>query len=246
MWTIRELKEKGKQAFKINYWRSVLCALIISAYASGIVAVSRSSSDEQSAQEAINSLTSGSFTPEQVAIITAAIVGVTGIAVIVGLLLKIFLINPLTVGAYGFFRDNNIDSETASLDIIKDSFNDYGRIFITLFLRDLFLCLWSCLFLIPGLVKSYSYRMVPFILRDNPELSGTEAITRSREMMNGYKWKAFVFDLSFIGWKILGGITLGLLNIFWTNPYQENANAVMYLKLSGQEPEAEIVESNLQ
>ena len=246
MWTITELKEKGKTAFKANYWRSVLSALIIAAFTGGLTIASRSSSEDPNTQEAINNLISGNFTPEEVGIIVAAVVGIVSISMIIGLLLKIFLINPLTVGAYGFFKENNIDSENASLDVIKDSFNDYGRVFITLFLRDLFLFLWTCLFIVPGIVKSYSYRMVPFILRDNPELSGTEAITRSRQMMKGNKWKTFVFDLSYIGWKILGAITLGMVNIFWTNPYKENANAVLYLKLSGQEHAEEIVESNLQ
>ena len=65
----------------------------------------------------------------------------------------------------------------------------------------------------------------------NPELSATEVITRSRMMMNGHKWNAFVLDLSFIGWFLLTIITCGIVGILWTNPYYSNTNAALYLEL---------------
>jgi uncharacterized membrane protein len=121
----------------------------------------------------------------------------------------------------------------ADLGILASGFQRYGEIFLTMLLRDLFLVLWTCLFIIPGIIKSYSYRMVPYIIRDNPELSSTEAITRSRELMDGHKLNTFVYDLSFIGWYILGICTCGLVLIFWTNPYKYNSDATLYLRLSG-------------
>jgi uncharacterized membrane protein len=77
--------------------------------------------------------------------------------------------------------------------------------------------------------------MVPYIIKDNPELSATQVITRSREMMNGHKWNAFVYDLSFIGWYILGIIPFAgqILTIFWTAPYKQNSDAALYLEISG-------------
>ena len=90
------------------------------------------------------------------------------------------------------------------------------------------------LLFIPGIIKSYSYRLVPYIIKDNPELSATEAITRSRQLMDGHKLDAFLLDLSFIGWYILGFITANLVNIFWTMPYHYNANAEFYLDLLGE------------
>ena len=74
--------------------------------------------------------------------------------------------------------------------------------------------------------------MVPYIVKDNPELSATEVITKSREMMNGNKWRAFVLDLSFLGWIILSIITCGILFVFWTYPYIESTNAALYSELS--------------
>ena len=81
----------------------------------------------------------------------------------------------------------------------------------------------------------YSYRMVPYIIKDNPELSATEVITRSREMMNGNKWRAFLLDLSFIGWILLCVITLGIAAFFWVGPYMSSTDAALYLELKKQQ-----------
>ena len=155
-------------------------------------------------------------------------------AVIIGILIKIFLANPIEVGCSAFFRDNT-EAPPAPLSTIKTGFQNYGHTFVTLFLRDLFLLLWSLLLLIPGIIKAYSYCMVPYILADHPELTATETIARSKEMMNGNKWQAFLLDLSFIGWILLGILTLGLVLVFWTAPYMQSSNAALYLKLSGEE-----------
>ena len=77
--------------------------------------------------------------------------------------------------------------------------------------------------------------MVPYILTDHPELTPNEVITRSREMMDGNKWQSFLLDLSFIGWIVLGIVTLGLGLVLWTAPYMQSSNAALYLKLSGEE-----------
>ena len=70
--------------------------------------------------------------------------------------------------------------------------------------------------------------MVPFILADNPNIGAKEAITLSRKMMDGNKWRAFVLDLSFIGWFLLAGLTGGILGIFYVNPYVYSTHAELY------------------
>ena len=97
-----------------------------------------------------------------------------------------------------------------------------------MFFRDLYTLLWSLLFIIPGIVKAYEYRMIPYILADNPDMDKDEAFTRSREMMTGQKWKTFVLDLSFIGWNILSLLTIGLLGIFYVGPYKRATRAALY------------------
>ena len=99
---------------------------------------------------------------------------------------------------------------------------------VTLVLRDVFTFLWSCLFVIPGIIKMYEYRMIPYIISENPDISYSEAFKASREMMMGNKWKAFVFDLSFIGWYLLNALTCGILGIFFVNPYYYASDANLY------------------
>lgn len=234
MWSRTDLKERGKAAFKANYWRCVLCGFILMISAGSLsFSTGGSSSDggNDGSQQAIYNFNNA--TPEQknaMALVAVGLLGIISLGLIVALLLRIFVFNPLTVGCYGFFKENIRDNGT-DLGVLKSGFGNYGHVFLTLFLRDLFLFLWTLLFVIPGFVKLYSYRMVPYILRDNPELSATEVITRSREMMRGNKFNAFILDLSFIGWYLLGAITFGLVIVFWTQPYKQNTNAALYLEI---------------
>ena len=230
MWSISEIKSRGKAAFKANYWSCVLASFILAL----VTGTSTKSSSGELDTDDFTTIISG-LTEQQHMELLAFILGAVGIGIIIGILIKIFLVNPIKVGCYRFFR-KNVEAESTSVStIFSDGFSNFGHVFATLFLRDLFVALWSCLLIIPGLIKIYSYRMVPYIVKDNPELSATEVITRSREMMNGNKWRAFLLDLSFIGWIILGIITCGIVLIFWTNPYMENANAALYVELLNQQ-----------
>lgn len=244
MWDKKESKAIGKEKFKANYWKCVLAALILTiCTGAGSIIASKGSGGENTDTSLITTNPAES-PPEEITDIvnmvdpSAAPLGLAaliGAAVLItGLIcfaVRILVFNPLSVGAYGFFRDN-LEKDGMNLGILKYGFSDYKRVVITLLLRDVYVFLWTLLLIFPGVIKSYSYRMVPFILIDNPELSGNEVITKSRKMMDGQKWNLFVFDLSYIGWFILGGLTLGLLNVFWTNPYRQSANADIYLRLS--------------
>lgn len=244
MWNRKELKEKGKLALKVNYWKCVLSAFLLSLLIHAGFVASRTNSSGTPANDpettaALNELQAfAQQDPKTLGAIVGIVAAIGLTFIIIGIVLKIFLFNPLEVGCYRFFKENIRTNGQAGLDNLKTGFGQYGHTFATLFLRDLFLVLWSLLFIIPAIVKSYSYRMVPFIIKDRPELSATEAITESRRMMDGHKWNTFVLDLSFIGWAILGFITFGIVNVFWTEPYRQNTNAALYLRLCGQEAEA--------
>ena len=221
-----KFKEQGKANFKSNYWNSVLCALIF-VIATG--AAARFSTN--SVQEDGGSGGSTINIPQE-AITPALVIGLLTVFIIL-FLLKIFLFNPLEIGCCAFFKENVYGRPGAG--IIKEGFQNYGHVFVTLLLKDVFLILWTLLFIVPGIMKAYSYRMVPFILRDEPDLSATEVIERSKNMMYGHRWEVFVFDLSYIGWYLLGGITLGIVDVFWTEPYRQNANGGIYVWLLEQE-----------
>lgn len=141
--------------------------------------------------------------------------------------LDILVLNPLKVGIHRFFLVNlHFPAQLRELAYSFDS--NYWATVKTMFFRDLKIFLWSLLFVIPGIVKNYEYRMVPYLLAECPNMERQEVFAASASLMDGNKWRAFVLDLSFIGWSILSGITFGLVGLFFVNPYQNLTNAAFY------------------
>ena len=104
---------------------------------------------------------------------------------------------------------------------------DVAGAIITGLLHTIFLTLWSLLFIIPGIIKSFSYAMTFYIKNDHPEYSAIDAITESRRMMDGHKMRYFILQLSFIGWWIVGALCLGI-GTLWVKAYVASANAAFY------------------
>ena len=113
-----------------------------------------------------------------------------------------------------------------------------------MFVKYIWYSLW-CLTIAGIAVKRYSYYLVPFIVAENPDMTAREAVTLSRKMMDGHKWECFVFELSFIGWEILGILTIGIFNIFYTNPYKTAAFTRYYAELRAEALEKGIPGSEL-
>ena len=140
----------------------------------------------------------------------------------------LFLTYPAAIGFINALKkllrngDSNVTGNMFSIAITK-----YGRNVWTMFLTALFIWLWSLLLIIPGIIAAFSYAMVPFILDDNPEISGYEAIRRSKAMMKGHKFDLFYLLLSFIGWGILCMFTLGI-GFLWLLPYMNTSIASFY------------------
>lgn len=138
-----------------------------------------------------------------------------------------FLFNPLEAGTARFFvRNLNDKAEIRELAYCYD--HGYLNVVKTVFLRDLYIVLWGLLLIIPGIIKSYEYRMVNYILAENPEMNTKDVFAMSRDMMRGNKWRAFVLDLSFLGWHLLSLSTIGLAGIFYVFPYRNMTNAALY------------------
>lgn len=117
---------------------------------------------------------------------------------------------------------------------LKDLFrslegNHYLNHLWTLIKEGIFLFLWALLFLIPAIVKAYSYSQTRYILADDP--AEKDAITKSRVMMRGHKLELFWVQFSFIGWFILSGLSFGLVWIFYVGPYFNQTMALYYLAL---------------
>lgn len=266
MWDRKELKAKGKAAYRANRVTCIIAALLLM-IATGAGGVGSAGSSYNNVQKNINNNSnysqdvddlfedigddyydgstdfgieespngSGILTP----VFAAVIIVVVLIALAFGLALGAFLLNPLQVGLHKFFIDN-ADDQTTSLNKnnVGLAFNEnYMKVVGSMFTTGIFTALWCLLLIFPGIYKAYCWRLVPYIISENPTIKGAEARKQSAEMMDGSKWASFVLDLSFIGWKILGAFTLGILNIVFTNPYQAATDAELYLTLSGRPSE---------
>ena len=144
--------------------------------------------------------------------------------------------NVFEVGGRSFYIENlyAVPGVGKLLSAFRSGY--YGNVVKTMFFRDLFTFLWSLLFIIPGIIKSYEYKMVPYLLAEYPDMDRKEVFARSRDMMYGQKWNTFVLDLSFIPWNILSTITFGLVGLFYVSPYQDATYAELYDALAAGMP----------
>lgn len=274
-WTRAELKARAKEAFKRNYWKCVLVALIVALVtpngglrlqnynqnrntnynnydnwnystpryhynfsdsslsdSPSVMSTSYHSSGHHSTAYGRNSYYSSGYGQGSM---YAAILGfgfmILAIVFIIATALSIFLFNPLQVGGCAFFLENAWINSAGPGLLLQAFKHNYKTTILTMFLRNLYIVLWLLLFIIPGIVKAYEYRMIPYLLAEHPEMSHQDAFYESKRMMTGYKMEAFVLDLSFWGWRILSALTLNLLGIFYVNPYIYATYAEFYLAL---------------
>ncbi len=144
--------------------------------------------------------------------------------------LSILVVGPLMVGVSAVSL-HLVRSASAAVSIEEMFIGFRGdKLLKTLVLGLLiwlYIFLWTLLFIIPGLIKSYSYSMAYYIHLDNPEMDSNDCIAESCRMMDGHKWRLFCLDFSFIGWHILGILTCGVITL-WIMPYQQLAHAYFY------------------
>lgn len=151
--------------------------------------------------------------------------------VIVSFLYQLFVNNVLVIGEKRFFLEAHNYHQTR----ISKIFFLYKLHFVAgpawiMFCRSLFQLLWNFT-IIGGIIKYYEYRMIPFILAENPSIGRKDAFFLSRQLMQHNKWKLFQLHFSFIGWRILSLFTFGLLDFVYVNPYLTSCEAELYLTL---------------
>ncbi len=241
MWSRIELKEDSKSLFRLNYWPFVLVAFVHSFITVG----SSGRSSYHSAQEILDrdwQYQRGYFNHHfyndvsnfLLAVIGAVLAAAIGILT-VSIILNIFVFFPLEVGCKRYMTIAR-EVKPEFQEMLFAFKNCYGNVVKIMFLRDLYIFLWSLLLVIPGIIKSYEYRMVPYLLAEYPDMDSSEAFRISREMMLGNKWEAFVLDLSFLGWDIASACTMGLVGVFYAGPYKMLTNAALYLTLKNTHP----------
>ncbi len=176
----------------------------------------------------------GSFLPEieyetENLELFAQLTGTLGISFSVLGLAQFILGGVLQLG-YAKFLLKQFDEQECAFNVLFSEFDRFGVGFAQAFLRGLYTVLWSLLFIIPGIIAGYRYAMTPFILAEYPDLSASEAIERSKAMMDGHKGELFFLDLSFIGWALLAALSMNVGNLL-LNPYRNAAYAAFYRDL---------------
>ena len=212
-----ELRLKARESLKGNYWYAVLAALIAAIFGALMVNGGSFSLDiEERATELFGTL------PRMIRIYLVISASAAGAVNLVALILG----GVVQIG-YAQYLLKQQDREVNSVKDLFSQFDRFGQGFLQAFLRGLYTFLWSLLFVIPGIVKSFGYAMTPFLMAEDPNLTAKEAIKLSQEKMMGHKGELFCLDLSFIGWDLLAALTGGIGHIF-LNPYVNAAYAAFY------------------
>ncbi len=195
------IKENAKLHYQNNKWQNVLVVLISVLVLGGVQVIVRLSGDNW---------------------FVAMFMSLVSIAV------SLLVVNIITIGTATWFH-RSIKTEGLKMEEMFWPFKeDYGGNVLLMFLVELYTALWSLLFVVPGIVKGYSYSLAMYIKSENPNIPASTAIELSKKMTNGRKMDLFVLDLSFYGWFILSGLTLNILGILYVYPYYYAAKAFAY------------------
>ena len=221
----KELRAKAWNSLKGKYWLAFFVLLVMGVLGSignGFVNLAQSIAD------IINMVDPSEMdsTMELGALVVGAAASAFGIA---GFLVNTFVQNAATVGQANYFIKNT-DSKPSFADAFSGFKVRYFRNIGTMLLVGIKVVLWSMLLIIPGIIKTYEYAIIPYILADDPEISSKDAFKKAREMMKGNKWRLFKLNFSFAGWYILCFLTIGL-GTFFLIPYLNAASAEFYVEL---------------
>ncbi len=246
MWTRQLLKENAKVAFRRNYWLCVAVSAITMFLMGGGIGVNVGNSDITQETE---SIIKGDLSLQQlIAQIPPAIFFALGLAVLFGLVLGVCILilvsNVAQVGCNRYFIENREHKTSIGQVFYGFQGGRYTSIVWIMFLKGLYTFLWSLLLVVPGIIKTYSYLMVPYIVAENSNLDKSRVFKISRKMMRGHKWEAFVLGLSFLGWNILGALTGGIVNLLYVNPYIHATYAEFYSALKAEALQKGIVTSD--
>ena len=223
MWTRKELKQYARQRLFGNYSKCLGVSLILFALHMVSVIVVMLSVTLPLEKALV-------YQSEAIDVVAKFLLYVAMASVFTSLW-NILILQPMDVCTCHFFACNARTEAGVSELIHTVKETGYWKLVATRILKEALIFLWSLLFVVPGIIKRYEYRMVPYLLTDYPEMNIGEVFQMSKRMMEGQKWNAFLLDFSFIGWYLLSGI-IGLVGICYVDPYVRATDAELYLSLN--------------
>lgn len=222
MWTRKELKTRAKAVLTNCYWSAFVVSLVIM-FVGGGSSGGNSGGSSRVARERFSSEYFSYFD-------FVLLFSIIAIVLLIIMVLRILLGYIIEVGGRKYFlhaAENDVNMNYLGFGFKKGI---YINIIKAMLYRGVLIFLWTLLLIIPGIIKSYAYRMVPYILANNPEIGYSRAVELSNAMTEGHKFDIFVLDLSFIGWYLLGIIAL-FIGTWFVMPYENATNAELYLVL---------------
>ncbi|MEG1270846.1 MAG: DUF975 family protein [Ruthenibacterium sp.] len=222
MWTRSLLKSNAKIVLGHHYWRSFLVCIVASFFLSSAVTVSGAGTQTAQSQDLIYTQLWEEY--------GFLFLGFTLIAFAAAVAFSFFISGAVEVGYNRYFMESRVGNAPFSSLFSVFGSPDYWNVVKIIFMRSVYIFLWSLLFLIPGIIKSLEYTAVPYILSENPGISAKRAFELSRQMTNGEKGAIFVLALSFIGWMMLGVLAFGI-GVLFVEPYIQATYAELYAAL---------------
>ena len=237
MRTAKEFRDTAWNILRGRYWWTVLAALI-AGLLGGYAAQSNFSVNfnSQTTEHLQNFFTR--LDPETGAAIFRAFMGIfsalAGFAFAYGIAL--FIVGSAVELGYNLFNLSLYESGNApKIETIFSRFSYFGNALLLRFLMFIKIFAWTLLFIVPGIVASFRYALAPYIMAEQPDMTASEAIEQSKQLMQWYKARLFWLKLSFIGWYLLSTLTFGLGWVFLA-PYPKAAEAAFYLERIGRLP----------
>lgn len=203
------IKENAKTHYELNKWNNVLVILVYTLISGGVSVVEKVGDGDEFG-------------------LAVAMIG------IIGSVASLFVTSIIYMGVAVWFQ-RAIHREKLDVGEMFCAFKErYTDNVLLVFLKGLFVFLWTLLFVVPGIIKAYSYSVAEYIKMENPNISPSRAIDISKAMTEGHKMDLFVLDLSFFGWHMLSALTFGILEVVYVGPYYYAAKAFAYEEIKAE------------
>lgn len=231
MFTASEFRSIARDKLRGHWGRSIIVTLIVSLICgmSGIYNLIRDLGHMD--YDLLFSGNYSDFLAGYTSVETAGSVFGTLISLALSIAVLLFS-GALSLGHCKYYIDLVAENRQDEVSVIFSRFDIFLKAMGLNLFMGLFIWLWSLLFIVPGIIASYRYRLAPYLMAENPGLGIREAVNMSKELMAGHKWRLFCLELSFIGWSILCLFTCGIGNL-WLNPYTYAATAAFYIDRTG-------------
>lgn len=224
-WSRKELKERAKAGIRGYYWAAVIVSFFLAFLGIGVSTAGSNSEEADMLQDSLGVGSGALGQPDlehifenlDMSLVIAlglAFLGTVLVLMLISFVVNVLIVNVIEVGACRFYLLGQ-DGQMVSAGELLWGFRsgNYWNLVKIMLVRDVKVVLWALLLVIPGIVKSFEYRMIPYLLAEEPSMSSGEVFAASRQMMTGNKWKAFVLDLSFLGWEIGADIVGNILRL---------------------------------